>query len=68
MGRKYKYTKEVKLKAILDYKKGNKSMGQLCKELNCSDVSILAWIRGYRSQEKIFLIPKKIKNILKNLN
>lgn len=41
MGRKSKYTKEIKLQAISDYKNGNKSMGQLCKELNCSDVSIL---------------------------
>lgn len=62
MGRKSKYTKEVKLQAISDYKNGNKSMGQLCKELNCSNVSILTWIRGYRSQgEDFFNTPKNKK-------
>ena len=46
MGRKNKYTKEIKLKAILDYEKGVKSIIQLCNELDCSHMSIRAWIRG----------------------
>ena len=50
MGRKHKYTKEVKLKAILDYEKGVKSIIQLSNELDCSNMSIRAWIRGYRAQ------------------
>ena len=49
MGRKNKYTKEIKLKAILDYEKGVKSIIQLCNELDCSYMSIRAWIRGYRA-------------------
>jgi transposase-like protein len=49
MGRKNKYTKEIKLKAILDYEKGVKSIIQLCNELDCSHMSIRAWIRGYRA-------------------
>ena len=65
MGRKYKYTKEVKLQAILDYEKGQKSIIQLSKELNCSDVSILAWIRGYKSQGEDFFNTQTNKTYTK---
>ena len=59
MGRKHKYTKEVKLKAILDYEKGVKSIIQLSNELDCSNMSIRAWIRGYRAQGDDFFNNKK---------
>ena len=58
MGRKHKYTKEVKLKAILDYEKGVKSIIQLSNELDCSKMSIRAWIRGYRAQGDDFFNNK----------
>ena len=58
MGRKHKYTKEVKLKAILDYENGVKSIIQLSNELDCSNISIRAWIRGYRAQGDDFFNNK----------
>jgi len=61
MGRKHKYAKEIKLKAILDYEKGNKSISQLSKELNCSQVAIWGWIYGYRSQGEDFFDNKTNK-------
>ena len=74
MGRKNKYTKEIKLKAILDYEKGIKSIIQLCDELDCSHMSIRAWIRGYRAQGDDFFNNKtnrsstEITSKIKRLN
>lgn len=49
MGRKNKYSKEVKLQVINDYINGIKSVIQIANELNCDKSSVRKWIRGYRS-------------------
>lgn len=61
MRRKNKYTKEVKLQAILDYDKGKKSIIQLCNELDCAHTSIWDWMHGYRSQGEDFFDNKTNK-------
>lgn len=60
MGRKHKYSKEIKLQAISDYEKGIKSITQLCNELDCTGKSIWAWIYGYRSQGEDFFDNKTV--------
>jgi transposase len=49
MGRKQKYSKEIKLLAIKQYQDGLKSMSELAIELRCSFKSIDQWIRNYKS-------------------
>lgn len=49
MGRKSKYTKQEKLKAIKDYKSGNKSVTQLANDLETGEMTIRNWIRLYES-------------------
>ncbi len=61
MGRKQKFTKEIKLQAVFDYEKGTKSINQLSKELECAGTSILDWIRGYRSMGEDFFDNKTNK-------
>ncbi|MDI6453068.1 ice-binding family protein [Peloplasma aerotolerans] len=49
MGRKQKYSKEIKLLAIQKYQDGFKSKCELAIELECSIKSIDQWIRNYKS-------------------
>ena len=50
MGRKSKVSYEVKLKAVLEYKDGNKSHYTLAKEYGVGRTSIQRWIMIYDSQ------------------
>ena len=45
MGRKPKYTKETKLKAIKEYIEGRKSFIDICKDLNCGKTTLRMWIK-----------------------
>lgn len=49
MGRKQKYSKEIKLLAIQKYQDGFKSKSELAIELECNIKSIDQWIRNYMS-------------------
>ena len=49
MGRKQKYSKEIKLLAIKQFQDGLKSMSELAIELRCSFKSIDQRIRNYKS-------------------
>ena len=55
MGRKNKYSKEIKVKVIKDYKKGTKSLAEICNELNCDRIAFLNWLHMFDSYgESIF--------------
>ena len=55
MGRKNKYSKEIKVKVIKEYKKGTKSSTEICKELNCDHRAFLNWLHMFDSYgESIF--------------
>ena len=55
MGRKNKYSKEIKVKVIKEYKKGTKSLAEICKELNCANRAFLNWLHMFDSYgESIF--------------
>lgn len=47
MGRKSKFTKEIKIKAIKDYLNGSKSFGQIAIDLQCDKKSIIQWTKKY---------------------
>lgn len=49
MGRKPKYTKEIKKQAVLDYQSGRKTLRMLSKEMDCSIGTIHRWINSYIS-------------------
>lgn len=49
MGRKRRFTQEVMLQAINDYKAGRKSISQISNDLECSDFSIRSWIQTHDS-------------------
>lgn len=49
MGRKQKYSKEIKLVAIKQYQTGIKSLQEIANELACDKSSIRSWIRNYES-------------------
>lgn len=49
MGRKPKYTKEIKKQAVLDYQSGRKTLRMLSKEIDCSTGTIHRWINNYIS-------------------
>lgn len=44
MGRKTKYTKETKIKAIKEYIEGRKSFTDICKDLNCGKTTLRSWV------------------------
>lgn len=47
MGRKAKFSKEVKLKVVKEYLVGNKSSVMLGGELGCTPFTILRWVKAY---------------------
>ncbi len=49
MGRKTKFSKEVKLKAINEYNSGMKSFGQIANDLGCNKKTVMSWVRNYDS-------------------
>lgn len=55
MGRKNKYTKETKLKAIQEYINGVKSINEISNKLECRQGTILEWVTLYKGcGESIF--------------
>ena len=48
MGRKNKYTKDIKVKAIKEYLAGKKSIGEISNELNCNKSTLQRWIVLYK--------------------
>ncbi len=55
MGRKTKYTKEIKIQVVIDYQSGRKTLKTLSEELNCDYSTIRNWIANYTSiGEKAF--------------
>ena len=55
MGRKNKYTKETKLKAIQEYINGVKSISEISNKLECHQRTILKWVKLYKGcGESIF--------------
>lgn len=55
MGRKNKYTKEMKLKAIQEYINGVKSISEISSKLECHQGTILKWVTLYKGcGESIF--------------
>lgn len=49
MGRKPKYTKEIKIQAIQEYLDGKKSVNQITNELQCSKKAFRLWLDFYHS-------------------
>jgi len=49
MGRKRKFTQEIMLQAINDYKLGRKSITQISNDLECSEISIRSWVQTHDS-------------------
>ena len=45
MGRKPKYTKDTKIKAIKEYIEGRKSFTDICNDLNCGKTPLRMWIK-----------------------
>ena len=48
MGRKNKYTKDIKVRAIKAYLKGEKTIKEICDELDCSVSVLRRWIILYK--------------------
>jgi transposase-like protein len=68
MGRKAKYSKEVKLKAIEEYNNGFKSYAQLGNELGCCATTVENWVRNYHAiGEKAFDDKPRNKTYTKEL-
>ncbi len=49
MGRKAKFSKEIKLKAIMDYQEGKESIDQIAARLRCDKKSFKVWINNIQS-------------------
>ncbi len=49
MGIKVKFSKEIKLNAIMDYQEGKESIDQIATRLKCDKKSIKVWINNYQS-------------------
>ena len=72
MGRKNKYTKDTKLKAIQEYINGVKSINVICRELKCSYIKFYDRVKMFNKYgESIFedkpiilIIQKNLKNKL----
>lgn len=47
MGRKPKYTKETKIKAVKEYIEGRKSFIDICNDLNCGKTPLRMWIKMF---------------------
>ncbi len=67
MGRKQKYTKEVKLLAIKQYKSGLKAIIEIANELDVNETTIRTWISNYDSiGESAFddMVPLNVNYLL----
>lgn len=62
MGRKSKYTKETKIKAIKEYNKGIKSLSEICNELDCNKGNFLDWINMFNVHGESVFDDKKSNN------
>lgn len=60
MGRKSKFTKEIKLQAVNDYLNYNKSTVQIAYDLQCDKSSVRSWIHGFKSQGESFFDNKTV--------
>ena len=60
MGRKSKFTKEVKLQAVNDYLDGNKSTVKIAYDLQCNKSAVQSWIHGFKSQGESFFDNKTV--------
>ena len=49
MGRKVKYSKDIKLRAVKEYNDGIKSYGQLGNELGCHLTTVESWVKTYNA-------------------
>lgn len=58
MGRKPKYSKQIKLIAIKQYQEGIASIKQIAYELNTGETTIRSWIRNYESIGESALIHR----------
>jgi transposase len=56
MGRKRRFTKEVMLQAINDYKSGRKSSNQISNDLECAQMTINRWIASFDSRGEVALL------------
>ena len=55
MGRKAKFSKEVKIKACEKYRKGKRSFGSIAKEVGCNESILRKWYHDYINHgESIF--------------
>ncbi|MDD4213099.1 MAG: helix-turn-helix domain-containing protein [Bacilli bacterium] len=63
MGRKRKFTQEIMLQAINDYKSGNKSITQISNDLECSDFSIRSWVQTHASLGEVALLDSNRNKI-----
>ena len=55
MGRRNKYSKELKLKVVHEYIKGIKSLGNIAYELGCCKETVRGWIMMYKEcGEEVF--------------
>lgn len=55
MGRKNKYSKELKLKVVNEYIKGMKSLGNIAYELGCCKETVRGWVMMYKEcGEEVF--------------
>ena len=55
MGRKAKFSKEVKIKACEKYRKGKGSFGSIAKEVGCNESILRKWYHDYINHgESIF--------------
>ena len=60
MGRKSKFTKEVKLQAVNDYLDGNKSTVKIAYDLQCNKSAVQSLIHGFKSQGESFFDNKTV--------
>jgi len=56
MGRKRRFTQEVMLQAINDYKSGRKSITQISNTLECSKIAIRSWVQTFDSLGEVALL------------
>lgn len=59
MGRKNKYTKEIKLKAIQEYINGSKSLSEISNKLECHLETVREWVTMYRGRGESIFDDKK---------
>lgn len=62
MGRKNKYTKDIKLKVIKEYNKGIKSLSEICNELDCDKRNFLDWVHMFNAHGEDVFDEKKFNN------